>query len=104
MGRWKDLKESTSNFVPLEGQFWNLLDSLGSRDLLSIPNTPQARRAQGFDDVESLRRVDVFRVGSTRAGDGGRVCRGGGSGSSRERREVERDCREIELDIWSSDG
>lgn len=106
MERWKEenLSESMANLKGFEGQLRDRSNSLGSRDLLSIPNTPQARRAQGFDDVESLRRVDVFRVGSTRAGDGGRVCRGGGSGSSRERREVERDCREIELDIWSSDG
>lgn len=90
MERWKEenLSESITNLKGFEGQLRNRSNSLGSRDLLSIPNAPQPRRAQGLDDVEPLRRVDVFGVGSARAGDGGRVCRGCGSGSSRKRGQV----------------
>ena len=86
MERWKEenLSESITNLKGFEGQLRNRSNSLGSRDLLSIPNTPQARRAQGFDDVESLRRVDVFRVGSARAS-----CRCWVRGGSRERCKVE---------------
>lgn len=92
MERWKerDLSESTRHFKRFEGQLWDRPNSLGSRNFLGISNAPQPRRAQGLDDVESLRRVDVFGVGSARAGDGGGLCRGRGSGSSRERCQSER--------------
>jgi hypothetical protein len=86
--------KSTTNLKRFEGQLRNRPNSLGSRDLLSISNAPQPRRAQGFDDVESLRRVDVFRVGSARAG-----CRCWVRGGSRERCKVDKPW-ESELVIW----